>query len=122
MQDKTILFVDDSASIRALVKMILEEDGYNVLMSEDGQDAMRFFDGRTIDLVITDLHMPRMNGIELIKEVRKINGYRFVPILFLTTETNSELKHEAKAAGATGWITKPFDKNKFLQVIKKVIR
>ncbi len=122
MQDKTILFVDDSASIRALVKMILEEDGYNVLMSEDGQDAMRFFDGRTIDLVITDLHMPRMNGIELIKGVRKINGYRFVPILFLTTETNSELKHEAKAAGATGWITKPFDKNKFLQVIKKVIR
>ena len=122
MQDKTILFVDDSASIRALVKMILEEDDYTVLMSEDGQDAMKFFDGQTIDLVITDLHMPRMNGIELIKEVRKIKGYRFMPILFLTTETKPELKQEAKAAGATGWITKPFDKNKFLQVIKKVIR
>lgn len=122
MQKKTILFVDDSVSIRTLVKMILEENGYNVLMSEDGLDAMKFFDGQTIDLVITDLHMPRMNGIELIKEVRKIKGYRFMPILFLTTETNSELKHEAKAAGATGWITKPFDKNKFLQVIKKVIR
>ncbi len=122
MQNKTILFVDDSASIRALVKMILEEDGYNVLMSEDGQDAMKFFDGQTVDLVITDLHMPRMNGIELIKEIRKIKEYRFVPILFLTTETKSELKQKAKAAGATGWITKPFDKNKFLQVIKKVIR
>ena len=122
MRNKTILFVDDSASIRALVKMILEEDDYTVLMSEDGQDAMKFFDGQTIDLVITDLHMPRMNGIELIKEVRKIKGYRFMPILFLTTETKPELKQEAKAAGATGWITKPFDKNKFLQVIKKVIR
>ncbi len=122
MRNKTILFVDDSASIRALVKMILEEAGYNVLMSEDGQDAMKFFDSRTIDLVITDLHMPRMNGIELIKEVRKIKNYRFVPILFLTTETKSELKQEAKAAGATGWITKPFDKNKFLLIIKKVIR
>ncbi len=122
MRNKTILFVDDSASIRALVKMILEEAGYNVLMSEDGQDAMKFFDSRIIDLVITDLHMPRMNGIELIKEVRKIKNYRFVPILFLTTETKSELKQEAKAAGATGWITKPFDKNKFLLVIKKVIR
>jgi two-component system chemotaxis response regulator CheY len=122
MRNKTILFVDDSASIRALVKMILEEDGYNVLMSEDGQDAMKFFDGQTVDLVITDLHMPRMNGIELIKEIRKIKSYRFVPILFLTTETKSELKQEAKAAGATGWITKPFDKNKLLQVIKKVIR
>ncbi|GMT46020.1 MAG: response regulator [bacterium] len=122
MRNKTILFVDDSASIRALVKMILEEDGYNVLMSEDGQDAMKFFDGRIIDLVITDLHMPRLNGIELIKEVRKIEDYRFVPILFLTTETKPELKQEAKAAGATGWITKPFDKNKFLQVIKKVMR
>ena len=122
MRNKTILFVDDSASIRALVKMILEEAGYNVLMSEDGQDAMKFSDGQPIDLVITDLHMPRMNGIELIKKVRKIKDYRFVPILFLTTETKPELKQEAKAAGATGWITKPFDKNKFLLVIKKVIR
>lgn len=122
MRNKTILFVDDSISIRTLVKMILEEAGYNVLMSEDGQDAMSFFDGQTIDLVITDLHMPRMNGIELIKEVRKIKAYHFVPILFLTTETKPELKLEAKAAGATGWITKPFDKDKFLQVIKKVIR
>jgi len=122
MRNKTILFVDDSASIRTLVKMILEDNGYNVLMSEDGRDAMKFFDGQTIDLVITDLHMPRLNGIELIKEVRRIKDYRFVPILFLTTETKPELKQEAKAAGATGWITKPFDKNKLLQVIKKIIR
>ncbi len=122
MRNKTILFVDDSVSIRMLVKMILEEAGYQVIIGEDGQDALPCFDGRTIDLVITDLHMPRMNGLELIKEIRKYQNYRFVPILFLTTETKPELKQEAKAAGATGWITKPFDREKFLQIIKKVIR
>jgi len=122
MRNKTILFVDDSLSIRTLVKMILEEAGYRVILGEDGQDALPFFDGRTIDLVITDLHMPRMNGLELIKEIRKLQNYSFVPILFLTTETKSELKQEAKSAGATGWITKPFDRGKFLQIIKKVIR
>jgi two-component system chemotaxis response regulator CheY len=105
-----------------LVKMILKEAGYEVIIGEDGQDALSRFDGRTIDLVITDLHMPRMNGLELIEEIRKRQSYRFVPILFLTTETKPELKQKAKAAGATGWITKPFDKDKFLQIIKKVIR
>ena len=122
MRNKTILFVDDSVSIRMLVKMILEDAGYNVMIGEDGLDALSYLDGQTIDLVVTDLHMPRMNGMELIKEIRKQQNYRFVPILFLTTETKPELKKEAKAAGATGWITKPFDKEKFLQVIKKILR
>ncbi len=122
MRNKTILFVDDSLSIRTLVKMILEEAGYQVILAEDGQDALSYFDDRTIDLVITDLHMPRMNGLELIREIRKLQNYCFVPILFLTTETKPELKQEAKTAGATGWITKPFDRGKFLQIIKKVIR
>ncbi len=122
MRNKTILFVDDSLSIRMLVKMILEEAGYKVLIGEDGQEALSFFNGRTIDLVITDLHMPRINGLELIEEIRKYQSYRFVPILFLTTETKPELKQKAKAAGATGWITKPFDRDKFLQIIKKVMR
>ncbi len=122
MRNKTILFVDDSVSIRALVNMILREAGYNVIVGEDGLDALSRLDGRAIDLVITDLHMPRMNGLELIKEIRKLKEYRFIPILFLTTETKTELKLEAKAAGATGWITKPFDKDKFLKIINKVIR
>jgi len=122
MRNRTILFVDDSVSIRMLVKMILEDAGYKVLIGEDGQEALSFFNGRTIDLVITDLHMPRMNGLELIEEIRKYQSYRFVPILFLTTETKPELKQKAKAAGATGWITKPFDRDKFLQIIKKVMR
>jgi len=122
MQKKKILFVDDSGSIRALVKMILEEAGYEVITGEDGTDALQFLNGQRIDLVITDLHMPRMNGLELIREIRMLQDYRFIPILFLTTETKSDLKREAKAAGATGWITKPFDKDKFLHIIKKVVR
>ena len=122
MQKKKILFVDDSGSIRALVKMILEEAGYEVITGEDGTDALPHLNGQPIDLIITDLHMPRMNGLELIREIRNRKAYRFVPILFLTTETKPELKREAKAAGATGWITKPFDKEKLLQIIKKVIR
>ncbi|UBM61863.1 response regulator [Candidatus Sulfidibacterium hydrothermale] len=122
MQKKKILFVDDSASIRALVKMILENAGYAVTLGTDGQDALEQLNGIPYDLIITDLHMPRMNGLELIKELRKKNEYRFVPILFLTTETKTEIKQEAKAAGATGWITKPFNDEKLLQIIKKVIR
>ncbi len=122
MRNKTILFVDDSVSIRTLVRMILEEAGYRIIIGEDGLNALSYFDGRTIDLVITDLHMPRMNGMELIKEIRKREKYRFVPILFLTTETKPEMKQEARAAGATGWITKPFDRAKFLQIVKKVLR
>ncbi len=122
MQKKNILFVDDSASIRKLVEMILEQAGYRVTVAQDGQDALQFLDGRHLDLIITDLHMPRMNGLELIAAIRKMAPYRFVPILFLTTETKSELKRQAKSAGATGWITKPFDKEKLLHIIKKVIR
>jgi two-component system chemotaxis response regulator CheY len=119
---KKILFVDDSGSIRTLVKMILEEAGYAVTIGKDGLDALQYLDGTRFDLVITDLHMPRMNGLELIREIRKQKEYKFTPILFLTTETSSGLKHEAKESGATGWITKPFDKEKLLQIIKKVLR
>jgi len=121
--DRTILIVDDSASIRELLKMILEEEGYNLLVGEDGKDALKYFDGQqTIDLLLTDLHMPNMNGMELIKAVREKPDFKYMPILFLTTETKLETKKEAKKAGATGWITKPFDKEKLLSVIKKVLR
>jgi len=119
---KTILFVDDSASIRELVKLSLLKAGFQVLLAVDGIDALKILDGRKIHLVITDLHMPNMNGLQLIGEIRKQDSYAFIPILFLTTETNYELKQEAKKSGATGWITKPFNQDKFLLVIKKVLR
>lgn len=117
-----ILIIDDSDSIREVVGFTLENAGHEVIKAVDGKDALRFFDGQKFDLVITDLHMPNMNGIELIREVRALNDYKFVPILFLTTESQTAKKMEAKEAGATGWIVKPFAPEKLLEAINKVVR
>jgi two-component system chemotaxis response regulator CheY len=119
---KNILIVDDSESIRELVGLTLESSGYRIEKGIDGKDALRFLDGRSLDLVITDLNMPQMDGIQLIREIRKHASYSKVPILMLTTESQAIRKDEAKAAGATGWIVKPFVQEKLLQVVKKVIR
>ncbi|MFW6248192.1 MAG: response regulator [Bacteroidota bacterium] len=119
---KSILIVDDSESIREVVNFTLQNEGYEVLVGIDGKDALKFFDGRTIDLIITDLHMPEMDGIGLIKEVRKMENYQRVPILFLTTESQAAKKMEAKEAGATGWIIKPFVPAKLIAAINKVLR
>lgn len=119
---KTIVVIDDSESIRELVGLTLENAGHTVAKGVDGQDAMRLFDGREVNLVITDLNMPHMDGIGVIREVRKMQGYNTVPILVLTTESQTSKKEEAKAAGATGWIVKPFVADKLLAVVKKVIR
>ena len=119
---KTIIVVDDSEGIRELVGITLEGIGYKVEKSVDGQDAMRLFDGREVHLIITDLNMPKKDGIQLIRDVRKMEGYSTVPILMLTTESQTSKKEEAKAAGATGWIVKPFVSDKLLEVVKKVIR
>ena len=117
-----ILFVDDSESIREIVNFTLENEGYDVLLSDNGKNALNHLNGQDINLIITDLHMPEMNGIELIKEVRQIPKYSRTPILFLTTESQTERKMEAKDAGATGWIIKPFVPAKLLAAINKVIR
>lgn len=119
---KTILIVDDSESIRKLVQFNLTSAGYYVLVANNGVEALKFFQGETIHLLLTDLHMPEMNGLELIKEVRKLSDYKHIPILFLTTETQVALKKEAKEAGATGWIVKPFVLEKLLSTIRKVLR
>jgi two-component system chemotaxis response regulator CheY len=119
---KTILIVDDSESIREVVSFTLENEGYNVLVADDGTDALKFLDGRHIDLIITDLHMPQMDGITLIKHVRKMDVYQRVPILFLTTESQAAKKMEAKDAGATGWIIKPFVPAKLIAALNKVLR
>lgn len=119
---KTILIVDDSESIREVVSFTLQNAGFEVFVANDGKDALEILDGKNIDLVITDLHMPVMDGIELIKETRKIEAYKRIPILFLTTESQLAKKMEAKEAGATGWIIKPFVPAKLLAAINKVIR
>lgn len=119
---KTILIADDSESVREMVKFTLESAGYNVLACEDGLEADKQFDGREIDLVVTDMHMPNLDGLGLIKSIRSKAQYQFMPILFLTTESQAEKKEDAKAAGATGWIVKPFLPEKLLATVSKVIR
>ncbi len=122
MAGKNILVVDDSSSIRELLKITLEAEDYQVTLGVDGVDALKYLDGRRFDLIITDLHMPNMNGLELISEIRKKELYKYVPILFLTTETKADLKLQAKKEGATGWLTKPFDSDKLKRTVKRVLR
>jgi len=122
MAKKTVLIVDDSESIREVVNFTLQNEGYDVLVAEDGGDALQYLDGRPLDIIITDLHMPNVDGLELIRKVREMDGYKHIPILFLTTESQASKKMEAKQAGATGWIIKPFVPAKLLSAISRVLR
>jgi len=118
---RMILAVDDSVSIRQMVKLALNRGGYEVVSAEDGNDGLAKARATKADMVITDLNMPGMNGIALIKEIRKLPAYTGVPIIFLTTESDAALKAEAKLAGATGWIVKPFEGEQLLAAVRKVI-
>ena len=120
--EKTILVADDSSSIRDLLSFTLENAGYRVFKGVDGNDALQHFNGTHIDLVITDLYMPNLDGISLIKQVRAKLNYQFTPILLLTTESQLSKKLEAKAAGATGWIVKPFVQENLLEVVQRLIK
>ncbi|MFA6596691.1 MAG: response regulator [Ignavibacteriaceae bacterium] len=118
---KTIMTVDDSASVRQMVAYTLREAGYEVVEACDGVDALAKIDTTVFSLVITDLNMPRMDGISLIKELRANPKIKFTPILMLTTESQNERKMEGKTAGATGWIVKPFKPEQLVMVVKKVV-
>jgi two-component system chemotaxis response regulator CheY len=118
---KVILCVDDSASIRQMVKLTLSGAGYQVVQAGDGAEGLAKAREAPVNLVVTDLNMPVMNGLGLIRELRKLPTYKGVPIIFLTTESDAGLKQEAKAAGATAWITKPFQQEQLVGVVCKVI-
>ncbi len=118
---KTVLTVDDSASMRQMVKISLTAAGYAVVEAVDGVQGLAKAQEAPVNMVITDLNMPNMNGLGLIRELRKLPAYKGVPIVFLTTESDEEMKKEAKAAGATGWITKPFQQEQLVAVVKKVL-
>lgn len=118
---KTILTVDDSASMRQMIKLTLAGAGYNVLEAGDGNQGLSTARGNAVDMVLTDLNMPGMDGLQLVKELRKLSTFTGVPIVLLTTESDAERKAQAKAAGATGWITKPFQPEQLLSVTKKVL-
>ncbi len=117
---KKILAVDDSKTMREMVSFTLKSAGYEVVEAEDGQAALTALNGGKVDAVITDLNMPNMNGFELIRALRANPAYKFTPILMLTTEGDDSKKQEGKTAGATGWIVKPFNPEKLVEVVKKV--
>ena len=121
IMSKRIMTVDDSASIRQMVSFTLKEAGYEAVEAVDGKDALAKLNGTPINMIITDLNMPNLDGIGLIKGVRANPSYKFIPIVMLTTESQESKKMEGKQAGATGWIVKPFKPEQLLAVIKKVI-
>lgn len=117
----TILAVDDSASMRQMVTFTLKGAGYDVIEAVDGVDALNKAKGQSVNMVLTDVNMPNMDGITLIKELRKLPTYKFIPMLMLTTESAADKKAEGKNAGATGWLVKPFNPNQLLSTVKKVV-
>lgn len=118
---KCILTVDDSATMRQMIAFTLQSAGFEVVEAMDGVDALEKVKGRTLDLVITDINMPRMDGITLLKSLRALPEFRFTPILILTTEASPEMKSKGKENGATGWIVKPFSPEKLLDIVNKVL-
>ena len=118
----TVLTVDDSPSICQMIKLVLGSAGHTVLTASDGAAGLAKAKAERVDLVITDLNMPVMNGMAMIRALRGLPSFVGVPIVFLTTESDDTIKSEAKAAGASGWITKPFKPDQLLSVVAKLVR
>ncbi|HHJ4202357.1 response regulator [Aeromonas veronii] len=118
---KTILIVDDSATIRQVVGMTLKSAGYEVMEASDGKDALNKLDGKKINLIISDVNMPNMDGITFVKEAKKLANYKFTPVIMLTTESQDSKKQEGQAAGAKAWVVKPFQPEQMLAAVAKLI-
>ncbi|HEY4664972.1 MAG TPA: response regulator [Comamonas sp.] len=118
----TILAVDDSPSMRKMVSFTLTGAGYKVVEAVDGMDALEKAEAQHVDLVLADQNMPRLDGIGLTRRLREHPRFKNTPILILTTESSDQMKQAGKAAGATGWLVKPFDPNRLIEVLHKVIR
>jgi two-component system, chemotaxis family, chemotaxis protein CheY len=118
---KRILAVDDSISMRQMISFTLRESGYEVIEAVDGQDAISKAQNQSFDLIFTDQNMPNVDGLTLIQMLRDLPQHEKTPILMLTTEASDEMKKMGRAAGATGWLVKPFDPQKLLDVVKKVL-
>ena len=121
MMGKLIMTADDSASVRQMVAFTLKQNGYDVIEAVDGQDALTKLASQKVDMLLTDLNMPNLDGIGLIKGVRGGSLNKFIPIIMLTTESQDSKKAEGKAVGATGWIVKPFKPEQLIAVTKKVL-
>lgn len=118
---KLIMVVDDSASLRQVVAIALRGAGYEVLEASDGRDALSKLTGQKVHLIVSDVNMPNMDGITLVKEVKKLPNYKFTPIMMLTTESDQEKKMQGKAAGAKAWLVKPFQPPALLNAVSKLV-
>lgn len=118
---KTILIVDDSASLRSVVGTSLKGAGYEVIEAEDGRDALTKLNGQKIHLIISDVNMPNMNGIEFLKASKLIPAYKFTPVIMLTTESAEEKKMQGQAGGAKAWMVKPFQPAQLLNAVSKLV-
>ncbi|MFT5665685.1 MAG: two-component system chemotaxis response regulator CheY [Gammaproteobacteria bacterium] len=118
---KTILIVDDSSSVRTVVRATLKGAGYDVIEGVDGKDGISQLTGQKVHLIISDVNMPNMNGIEMVKQIKLMPNYKFTPICMLTTESEQSKMAEGKAAGAKAWIVKPFQPPKLLDAVSKLI-
>jgi len=116
-----IMAVDDSATMRQMVSYTLNSAGHDVISARDGAEALDIARARSVDLVLTDVNMPRLDGISLVRELRRLAGYRLTPMLVLTTESGAERKQQGREAGATGWIVKPFNPDQLLAAISRVL-
>jgi two-component system chemotaxis response regulator CheY len=118
---KTVLIVDDSASVRQVIGITLRGAGYEVLEGVDGMDGLAKLQGQKVHLIVSDVNMPRLDGIGFLKQVKALPNYRFTPVIMLTTETADEKKREGQAAGAKAWVTKPFKPEVLLGAVQKLI-
>jgi two-component system chemotaxis response regulator CheY len=119
--NKTIMVVDDSASVRQVVSITLKGAGYNVIEARDGKDALKRLENTRIDLFISDVNMPEMDGITLLKLLKTRPDTKFTPVIMLTTETEAAKKEQGRAAGAKAWIVKPFQPSQMLAAVSKLI-
>jgi two-component system chemotaxis response regulator CheY len=117
---KSALVVDDSATIRSMIKAVIEQMGFECLSAQDGEKALKILGERTVDIIITDINMPNMDGIELIKHLRAQKNSKYTPILVITTEGGTNVKEAGKSAGASGWIVKPFNPEVLKNAVTKL--
>ena len=118
---KTILIVDDSPSLRQVVNITLTGAGYDVIEACDGKDAISKLDGRKINLIVSDVNMPNMDGITMVQEIKKMSNYKFTPVIMLTTESEDDKKNKGKEAGVKAWMVKPFKPNQMLDAVTKLV-
>jgi len=119
---KTIVIVDDFKTNTIVFSGVLSRNGYSVLVANSGDEALNLFDGRHIDLMVSDFNMPGMNGADLVRRVKEINLYKTMPVIMLSSEKGDKVKQMARDAGAYGWMTKPMDIDKFLKIVKSILR